>query len=70
MKTVSLDGFVNEHGLQRIDCIKMDVEGSEMDALCLAQSKLSKNIVRLFLSACIRLLIIKSKKDSARFGMC
>jgi FkbM family methyltransferase len=42
VKTVSLDGFVNEHGLQRIDCIKMDVEGSEMDALLGAKQVIEK----------------------------
>ncbi len=33
VKTVSLDDFVKAQKLQQVDCIKIDVEGSEMDAL-------------------------------------
>lgn len=33
VKTVSLDDFVAEKKLPRVDCLKIDVEGSEFDAL-------------------------------------
>lgn len=33
VKTISLDDFARDLNLQRVNCIKMDVEGSEMDAL-------------------------------------
>lgn len=42
VKTVSLDGFVNEYELQSVDCIKIDVEGSEMDALLGAKRVIEK----------------------------
>ncbi len=42
VKTVSLDGFAIEHELQRIGCIKIDVEGSEKDALLGAKQVIEK----------------------------
>ena len=30
---VSIDDVVREEGLERVDCIKLDVEGAELDAL-------------------------------------
>jgi FkbM family methyltransferase len=32
VKTVSIDDYVHEHGIQRVDCIKIDVEGAEYEA--------------------------------------
>jgi FkbM family methyltransferase len=33
VRTVSLDGLMDEYGLERIDLLKLDVEGAEYDAL-------------------------------------
>jgi FkbM family methyltransferase len=32
VKTVSIDDYVHEHGIQRVDLIKIDVEGAEYEA--------------------------------------
>jgi FkbM family methyltransferase len=32
VKTVSIDDYIHEHGIQQVDCIKIDVEGAEYEA--------------------------------------
>jgi FkbM family methyltransferase len=46
--TTTIDGFVNEQKIQRIDLINMDCEGSELLVLKGAKETLRKNKVRIF----------------------
>lgn len=32
-KLITVDTFVSEHNIEKVDCIKLDIEGSEIDAL-------------------------------------
>lgn len=42
VRVTTLDRFVEQEGLQRIDIMKIDVEGSELSALCGAKQTLSR----------------------------
>ncbi|MBQ9441520.1 MAG: FkbM family methyltransferase [Selenomonadaceae bacterium] len=50
-KIVSLDWYVREKGLPRVDCIKLDVEGAELDVLRGARTTLARWKPILILSA-------------------
>jgi FkbM family methyltransferase len=51
MRFVRLDDFVADHGLDRVDLIKMDIEGSEPDALRGAERLIRRFRPRLAISA-------------------
>ncbi|MDI6774084.1 MAG: FkbM family methyltransferase [Verrucomicrobiota bacterium] len=51
VKTLSVDDLVSRHDLSRVDFIKMDIEGSEMQALRGAQRTLLRFKPRLAISA-------------------
>ena len=42
VKTLSIDDLVEKNGLSRVDFIKMDIEGAELEALSGAQESLRK----------------------------
>lgn len=46
---VTLDGYCAEHGVERIDLLKLDVEGAELDALNGAQGLLGGGRIRALL---------------------
>jgi FkbM family methyltransferase len=48
---VSLDGYADAAGIARIDFVKMDIEGAELDALAGARDRLSRQRPRLAISA-------------------
>ena len=50
-KLVSLDWYVREKGLSRVDCIKLDVEGAELDVLKGAKTTIARWKPILILSA-------------------
>ena len=50
-KIVSLDWYVREKGLPRVDCIKLDVEGAELEVLKGAKTTLARWKPILLLSA-------------------
>lgn len=50
-ETISIDQFVKEHNLNRIDCIKMDIEGSEYEAISGARETIKKFEPKLCISA-------------------
>lgn len=43
----SIDSFAREHELERIDCIKLDIEGAELAALHGASSVIRRDLPRL-----------------------
>ena len=73
-KTITLDDFVKENGIKKIDFIKMDIEGSEVGALLGAKAIIKRNKPRMAISAYHRLgdyaeipKVIKSFDPSYRF---
>ncbi len=48
----TLDSFVMEHNLPKIDFIKMDIQGAEMDMLTGAQNTISTHKPTIFTEAC------------------
>lgn len=50
IRFVRLDDFVAEHGLDRVDVIKMDVKGAEPAVLCGASAVLRRFLPRLAVS--------------------
>lgn len=51
VSTITLDDFVVERGLERVDLVKMDIEGSEQRALAGAQRSLARFAPRLAVAA-------------------
>lgn len=52
IQTNTIDNFCNEHSLQRIDCLKIDTEGHELEVLEGAKSLLEQGNIRLILLEC------------------
>jgi len=48
--TISLDDYVASHGVSKVNMIKMDIEGAEMQALTGAKSVIAKHKPRLAIS--------------------
>jgi FkbM family methyltransferase len=51
VSTITLDDFVQRAGIQRLDFVKMDVEGAELDVLRGARESLSRFAPRLAIAA-------------------
>jgi FkbM family methyltransferase len=49
--TATLDGFVAESGIDRVDLVKMDVEGAELDVLAGGRVTLARHAPKLALAA-------------------
>ena len=49
--TLALDDFVTQRGLERVDLVKMDVEGAELDVLAGARATLGRLAPKLALAA-------------------
>lgn len=64
MATQDMDSFAAEHGLERIDFIKLDVEGAELDVLEGAEDLLSNSVLGLRLEV----LFIESRKGQPLFS--
>lgn len=49
VRTVALDDYASSHGIERIDLLKLDIEGHELDALAGAQGLIGRGAVGMVL---------------------